>query len=200
MTEPGIYIRDVNVLEQFASTMEASGQTMSAIDQQVCNYLNSVRESLERQLDYIQGKLQEAKMRLEEAEQAANACHASQMCIEGVIIPSCMAEESAVMAARTEVEDWTRRHTEGTRIFAECQREIGEYQSPEGGHGLITDMSGKQTPDATRQLRECFEKLQNILQHNAVIDSTSIDNVSVTQNQLSSDKYRVRALKNQFKL
>lgn len=163
MAKPGAYIRDVHSLEQLNDRIKSSGEMMANIDQNVSNHLNSVRDKLMSQLDYLQQRLSEAEARLREAGNAMNACHASQVVVPetGMIVPSCVFEESAVSSAQIEVESWRTKYNRGQQILGECQQEMAEYSS--GGHALIANMSQQQTPKANQLLSGHIERLQDIL-------------------------------------
>ena len=171
MVEQGAHIRDVHSLEQLNNMIEYSGEAMANIEENVSNYIDGVKEVLDKQLEYLQQKLEEAEEKLSEAEDDLSSCEASQRYDEesGEYSPSCSAEERAVESAREEVEEWRRKYDEGQRIVGECQSEIDDYNSPggilfpPGGHYLIINMRENQTPKATRQLRECIDKLYDIL-------------------------------------
>ena len=124
MAKSGVFIRDVLVLEKLDERIGDSGKAMANIEQNVCQYLNDVREELKRQLDIIQQKLQEAEQKLNNAENAMNSCHASQVVdsTTGELVPSCEWEENAVRAAQSDVEKWRTRYEQGEKILEECQR------------------------------------------------------------------------------
>lgn len=203
MTQPGIFIRNVQSLERLEDIIGSSSEAMSRIDLNVSNYLNGVREKLEGQLDIIQMKLAEAEARLSEAESALTVCQASQAMalMAGAPGPSCMMEESAVEAARAEVENWRVRYEQGQQIVGECCHEIGEYNGPSGGHSLIMRMCEQQTPKATQQLLDCIAKLQDILGYD-VTDSVNKGTNSVSTEPVSSysDENRVRDIKKHFRV
>ena len=173
MAEQGTYIRDVQSLELLSQQLEHSGKTMANIDSDVCKYLHSVKDALDRQLDFIRERLDEAENRLSEAESALSSCEASQVLVPelGEYVPSCIEEEQAVAAAREEVADWQHKHEEAQRIISECQRDIDDYHSPSGGHGLIVNMVQDQTPKATQQLNDCIGKAQDILASDVEVES-----------------------------
>lgn len=174
MARAGVYVRDVHSLETLTSTIERTGEEMANIDQNVNSYLNEVMGTLERQLNFIQGRLSEAEMRLNVAEVALAACHASQVTNElGMVVPSCDCEERDVADARAEVEKWRGRYERGQQIVSECQREIGDYNGHGGGHSLIRNMSEQQTPKAAEILREHIDRLQDILSSNMVANTSN---------------------------
>ena len=203
MAKPGANIRDVNLLEKLNERIEASGEAMANIDVNVSNYLNGVRDTLESQLDSIQDKLDEAEQRLSEAESALSACHASQVVIPetGIVTPSCEWEESAVESARMEVEKWRVRYEQGQQIAGECQREISEYNSQGGGHGLILTMSGQHTTKASQLLRSCIDNLQEILNTNMIAsNNTGMDVTTEGLDRPLSNGNHANALKDFFNL
>ena len=171
MAEQGAHIRDVHSLEQLNNMIEYAGEAMANIEENVSNYIDGVKEVLDKQLEFIQKKLEEAEEKLSEAEDALSSCEASQEYDEesGEYRPSCRWEERAVESARKEVEEWRRKYEEGKRIVGECQSEIDDYNAPAGilhppgGHYLIINMRENQTPKATQQLRDCIDKLYDIL-------------------------------------
>lgn len=181
MAEQGAHIRDVHSLEELNNMIEYSGEAMANIEENVSNYIDGVKEVLDKQLDYIQQKLEEAEEKLSEAEDDLSSCEASQKYDEesGEYRPSCSAEQRAVESARKEVEEWRRKYEEGQRIVGECQSEIDDYNSPggilnpPGGHYLIINMRENQTPKATQQLRDCIDKLYDILDCDVGGDSSA---------------------------
>ena len=200
MAKQGAYIRDVHSLEQLKERIGHSGEAMSNIDANVSSYLNGVRDTLEGQLDSIRMKLEEAEARLNSAENALSVCYASQVCNEfGELSPSCSAEECAVETARVEVEKWRMRYEQGQQILGECQREISDYSS--GGHALILNMSNQQTPRACQLLRDCIDKLQDILGSD-VVNCTNAGIASTTKEQVPShsEEERLLAIKKQFRV
>lgn len=172
MAEQGAHIRDVHSLEELNNMIEYAGEAMANIEENVSNYIDGVKEVLDKQLEFIQQKLEEAEEKLSEAEDALSSCEASQEYDEesGEYRPSCSSEERAVESARQQVEEWRRKYDEGKRIVDECRTEIDDYNAPggfiqpPGGHYLIKYMREIQTPKATQQLRDCIEKLYDILQ------------------------------------
>lgn len=203
MARPGAYIRDIQLLEELNNKIVSSGEMMSNIDVGVSNYINGVKDSLERDLNTIQMKLNEAEARLTEAETALSVCQASQAMAlaAGVPGPSCMMEESAVEAARMEVEKWQMRHGQGQRILGECQQEIGEYNGLGGGHSLILAMSEQQTPKASQLLCGCIEKLQDVLASPMAGDLNMGENDSLKEiDGVHHDDESARDLKKLFKL
>lgn len=203
MTKMGARVSDVLLLEKLEEQIGSSGKAMANIDQNVCNYVNDVRDNLERQLDTIHGRLQEAEQKLEEAENALSSSHTSQVLdpLTGTFVPSCDWEESAVESARAEVETWRTKYEQGQQILGECQREIGEYFGPGGGHSLILTMCEQQTPKATRILRGCIDKLQDILSSDMVVSANvGADSEPKMPGSPASDEGRVNELKNFFKL
>ncbi len=201
MAKQGAYIRDVHSLEQLKERIGHSGEAMSNIDANVSSYFNGVRDTLEGQLDIIQTRLAEAEANLSSAENALSVCQASQAMIEamGEPGPSCMAEECAVETARVEVEKWRMRYEQGQQILGECQREISDYSS--GGHALILNMSNQQTPRACQLLRDCIDKLQDILGSD-VVNCTNAGIASTTKEQVPShsEEERLLAIKKQFRV
>ena len=170
MAEQGAYIRDVHSLEELNNMIEYSGEAMANIEENVSGYINGVKDVLDKQLQFIQEQLDKAKERLREAEEELSDCEASQTEDEdGHVTPSCNMERWAVQAAREEVAEWQEKYNEGKDIVSECQREIDDYNfpggilDPPGGHYLIQNMRDNQTPKASQQLRDCIEKLQDIL-------------------------------------
>lgn len=161
MAKQGAHISDVDLLVKLDQRIGASGQAMANIDQSVVSHLNNVRDTLERQLDVIREKLQEAEQRSNEAESACQACHASQFCDEfGMVVPSCASEESAVEVAQMEVEKWRSKYEQGQQILGECQREMSDYNA--GGHALIENMCDQQAK-AQKILHIHINNLQDIL-------------------------------------
>jgi chromosome segregation ATPase len=172
MAEQGAHIRDVHSLEELNNMIEYTGEAMANIEENVSNYIDGVKEVLDKQLEFIQQKLEEAEEKLSEAEEALSSCEASQEYDEesGEYRPSCSSEERAVESARKEVEEWKKKYDEGKSIVDECRTEIDDYNAPAGfiqppgGHYLIKYMREQQTPKASQQLRDCIEKLYDILQ------------------------------------
>lgn len=200
MAKQGAYIRDVHSLEQLNERIVSSGEAMLNIDADVSNYLNGVRDTLEGQLDSIRMRLEEAEARLNSAENALSVCYASQVCNEfGELSPSCSMEESDIESARSEVEKWRMRYEQGQQILGECQQEISSYSS--GGHTLIINMSKQQTQRACQLLRDCIDKLHDILGLD-VVGCTNEGAVSTSEKQESSllEAERLRAIKNQFRV
>lgn len=200
MAKQGAYIRDVHSLEQLNERIVSSGEAMLNIDADVSNYLNGVRDTLEGQLDSIQMRLEEAEARLNSAENALSVCYASQICNEfGELSPSCSMEESDVESARSEVEKWRMRYEQGQQILGECQQEISSYFS--GGHALIINMSKQQTQRACQLLRDCIDKLHDIL--GLDVDSCTNEGAVFTsekQESSLSEAERLHAIKNQFRV
>ncbi|MBQ7280653.1 MAG: hypothetical protein IJR13_08035 [Bacteroidales bacterium] len=165
MTNSGAYISDVHLLEELNNVIVSSSESMSNIDANVGSYINGVKESLCRQLDFIQTKLTEAENALSDAETNLNMCQSAQALASamGTVGPSCAMEECAVQTARAEVEKWRMRYEQGQQIVGECEREIAEYNGPAGGHALIRTLCEQQTPDASRYLNVCIERLNDIL-------------------------------------
>lgn len=159
----GTHISDVNLLEDLINEFNNTSDSMLTIDSNVCNHLNNVLDELQNKLNFIQSRLSQAETALSQAESAMNACHASQAAAAaaGIMGPSCTMEENAVQEARAEVAKWRERAEIGQQIVAQCQQEINDYHS--GGQQLIQNMCGGQTSSATQQLRECIEKLHDIL-------------------------------------
>jgi len=191
MVEQGTYIRDVQTLEQLSQQIEHSGKMMANIDSGVCNYLYSVKDALDRQLDFIRERLDDAENRLSEAEGALSSCEASQVLVPelGEYVPSCLEEEQAVAVARDEVADWQHKYEEAQHIVRECQSDIDDYHSPSGGHGLIENMVHDQTPKATRLLDDCIGKAQDILASDVEVES--IQSVPfLSYNPVSEDAHK----------
>lgn len=180
MTKLGTHISDVILLENLNEQIRSSGEAMSNIDQNVSNYLNGVRESLENQLNILKEKLDEAQQRLSASENALSCCKASQVCdpMTGMLVPDCTCEENAVESDRMDVEKYKDKYEKGERIIEECVREIGEYSGSGGGHSLIHTMCSQQTPKASQLLRDCIDKLQDILNSNMVVSSSNMDVVT----------------------
>ena len=203
MAKSGAYIRDIHLLERLDEQIGSSGEAMAGIDHNVCTYLNNVRDTLERQLDAIREKLQEAEQKLSEAENALSSCKATQVLDPetGTFVPTCDCEESAVESARAEVEKWRTKYERGQQILDECQREIGEYNGPDGGHGLIQTMSKDQTPKVSQLLRDYIEKLQDILNSDMVVCSkVADDTVPDGRSTPLSEEGHVNDLRNFFNL
>jgi hypothetical protein len=200
MAKQGAYIRDVHLLEQLKERIGHSGEVMSNIDANVSSYFNGVRDTLEGQLDSIRMRLEEAEARLNSAENALTVCYASQVCNEfGELSPSCSMEEIDVESARSEVEKWRMRYEQGQQILGECQQEITGYAS--GGHALILNMCNQQTPRVCQLLRECIDKLQDILGFD-VVHTTNAGIASIHEEQVPShsEEDRLQAIKNQFRV
>lgn len=178
MAEKGAYISDVSLLEQFNKLIEQSGETMANIEQNVSSYLGSVKEELERQLDFLREKAEEAQQRLSQAEQAASSCHASQVFVpeSGEYVPTCNREDSEVTSAQEEVEECQRKYQEGQRVVSECEREIEDYKGQGGGKSLIEHMAHNQTPRAIEQMCNCIDKLYDIWAFDVSGKTFSINN------------------------
>jgi hypothetical protein len=140
---------------------------MSGIDQELIRYISSVKDTLGRKLNYIKMNLDEAERKLDEAERAEAACHARQHRNKyGDLVPSCSCEENAAAAAWKEAEKWRGKYKRAKQIFDECQQEIADYLS--GGHEFIRNMSGQQTHEASQTLRDCVDRIQDILSTNVM--------------------------------
>ena len=203
MTKSGAHIRDVLLLEKLNERIVASSEAMASIDQNVCAHLNNVRDTLERQLDAIREKLQETEQKLSEAENALSSCKASQVLDPetGTFVPNCDCEENAVESARAEVEKWRTKYERGQQILEECQREIGEYNGPGGGHSLIQTMSKDQTSKISQLLRDYTEKLQDILNSNMLPGTKVVgDTIPEKQSTSLSEEGHVKDLKDFFNL
>ena len=64
MTEKGAYIRDMQLLDKLNQEIKQTGEKMANIDSNVRDYLCRVKDALERQLDFLREKLEEAEARL----------------------------------------------------------------------------------------------------------------------------------------
>lgn len=172
MANTGAHISNVSLLEDLNNEIEQSGKKMADIERGVSNYLDSVTADLDRQLDFLREKLEEAQQRLSQAEQAASSCHSSQIFVPelGGYVPTCISEEMAVVAAQEEVAEWQHKYQEGQRIVNECQQEIADYNGVGGGRELIMNMANNQTPKAIERLRDCINKLEDIYASNVVDD------------------------------
>lgn len=194
MVEKGVYIRNVQLLEQLNDQIIYSGKEMANIDAGVSNYLNSVKNELDDQLRIIQNKLKEAEERLRSAEEALQACQAMEVVTDivasmvGVPVNPCMAQECAVETARIEVEKWRLRYTQGQQIVGECQQEIANYNL--GGHALIINMCEIQAPKASSKLHDCISKIEDIIRSEVnVQNSMPINDVPEhSEKNLSQDK------------
>lgn len=199
MAKSGVFIRDVLLLEKLDERIGASGKAMANIEQNVCQYLNDVRKELERQLDIIHQKFQDAEQKLNDAESALNSCLSSQILdpTTGTFVPSCNWAEDAVESARSSVEKWKTRYKQGQEILEECQHEIGEYNGQGGGHSFILTMSEQQTLKVSQLLRGCMDKLQDVLNSHVVVG----DNVGADAAPMESDSSRrANDLKDFFEL
>jgi len=199
MAKSGVFIRDVLWLEKLDERIGASGKALANIEQNVCQYLNDVREELERQLDILHQKFQEAEQKLNEAENALSSCLSSQILdpTTGTFVPSCDWAEDAVDSAQSAVEKWRTRYERGQQILEECQREIGEYNGQGGGHSFILTMSEQQTLKVSQLLRGCMDKLQDVLNSSMVVS----DNVDADVASKESDNsQRASDLKDFFEL
>lgn len=199
MAKSGVFIRDVLLLEKLDERIGDSGKAMANIEQNVCQYLQEVREELERQLDILHQKFQEAEQKLDDAENALNSCRSSQILepTTGTFVPSCDWAEDAVESARSSVEKWRTRYEQGQKIFEECQCEIEEYKGQGGGHSLIHTMSEEQAHKVSQLLRGCMDKLQDVLNSNIVVS----DNVGADAAPMESDtSRRANDLKDFFEL
>lgn len=208
MAKSGAYIRDVHLLEELEERIVSSGEAMSHIDANVSNYLNEVRESLQRQLDFIYDRLNDAQQRLSQAESALRACQASQSTASamGMMCPSCVMEEQEVEMARMEVEKWRMRYEQGQQIVEDCGRETEEYNGSGGGHNLIQNMCNHQTPKVSQLLHGCIDRLQDILGTNVEFggqdnDSQSSDSFHQEMNEakISSNDRRFDAFRRNIK-
>jgi cell division septum initiation protein DivIVA len=199
MAKSGVFIRDVLLLEKLDERIVASGKAMANIEQNVCQYLNDVRKELERQLDVIHQKFQEAEQKLNDAENALSSCRSSQILdpTTGAFVPSCDWAEDAVESAQSAVEKWRTRYEQGQKILEECQREIGEHNGQGGGHSLILTMSEQQTLNVSQLLRGCTDKLQDVLNSNMVVS----DSIAADAVPKESDSFRrTNDLKDFFEL
>ena len=202
MAEKGAYIQDVHSLEQLSQTIDDTGKKMANIHENISSYIYRVKDALDRQLDFLREKLEEAEERLNEAESALSSCQASQIFVPelGGYVPSCISEEVAVASAREEVAEWQHKYSEGQRVVGECQNEISDFNSQTGGKGLIENMAKNQTPSATHQLRDCINKLQDILTSDVQGELANQDNhANVTprkQSAIDADDKRFADFRN----
>ena len=200
MTE-GIYTQDIHLLEQLIDTIRHSGQSMAEIDGHVGNYIRAVNDALERQLDFLRDKLNEAQNRLQAAEQALSSCEASQVFVPelGGYVPSCTCEEEEVSAARNEVNDWQRKYEAGQRIVAESQRETDDYNGVSGGHNLICNMANSQMPKAVEYLSDIIGKAKAIIEAPIVSEvpegSSMVTGNMVAASQTSANDKRFDAFR-----
>lgn len=165
MANQGAHIRDIHSLEELDEVIKQTGEKMANIEQEVSNYLYSVKEDLDEQLDFLREKMEEAEAKWEEAKAALSQCHASQVYVPemGGYVPTCISEEVEERSAREEAKKWREKFQKGQQIVRDCQQEISNYNSSDGGHGLIMNMVNNQTPKASENLRNCINKLQDIL-------------------------------------
>lgn len=203
MAKKGVFIRDVHSLEQLDDKFGATGKAMANIDQDVISCLQDVKQTLDKQLDYIHTRLGEAENKLSQAKSALEACQSAEAMAAAVGIPGtgCILEAGMVAEAQAEVTKWEMRYRQGQQIVAECQREIGEYNGPGGGHSLIQKMSETQTPKASELLRGCIDKLQDVLA-SSMVASTDVsgNDVPTTAESSQSDNPRTNDLKKFFRV
>lgn len=181
----GVKIRDVQSLEEMANLLIFTGESMATIEENVSNYINGVRDVLEKQLEFIGEKLHEAQERLNAAEESLSACESSQEYDEESqeYRPSCSCERSAVARAQKEVSEWKHKYAEGQRILYECKKEIEQYNyrggmlTPPGGHGLIEYMVDTHTPISVKQLNAYIDHAYDVLQTDLGADEAEVQGV-----------------------
>lgn len=179
MASSRVDIRDVGMLDELTREFERSSSQMSHIDADVRNHLDSVMADLQRQLDYIDGRLHNAEHRLSCAEAALSACQASAQAAAALgMCQTCVCEEQEVSMARMEVEKWRTRFSQGQQIVAQCRQETSDYNC--GAHQLVERMCNEHMPQATRQLNDHIDKLQDILNITMADMSTTGDSQAVT--------------------
>lgn len=167
MAKNGVYTNNVHSLEQVNERIKRSSEAMASIDAGVVNFFNDVGDTLERQLHCIQTKLEEAEANLHRAESELSYCYSCQYYNRyGNLVPSCSSEKKAVIAARKEVEKWSGNYELGKHIYDEFQQEIIDYQSV--GHQHVLNMCEQQTHKASQFLRNCIDKLHDMLNTNVI--------------------------------
>lgn len=171
MAVSGTYISDVNLLAQLDDVVRSSATELSNIDHMVSDYLNDVRDNLERQLDIINQNLQAAEMRLENARVALEACHAVQVFVPELgLVPDCLCEETELNNAQQEADKWRYRYGRGQQILSQSLQEINDYAC--GGHRLVSDVVHNHQPAISHFLSENQAKIWEML--NANLEVTTI--------------------------
>lgn len=182
------HIGSIQDLVDFKRDITSFGNTLQDISDQVDRYFTHLLESFRTTISFLEGKLQEAQARLDEAneklyraQQAYENCTRRQRWVKdedghSYLSPSCALEAgrvdhySSIVRQREGVRDeWKRKVTEAQRIYSQCEAEIDKYNCmggmlvPPGGRGFITYMATTLPEKSVSGLDLVLDKAKDIL-------------------------------------
>ncbi len=102
-----------------------------------------------------------ANMRYEHCRSAYHSCQSRQKYDEesGEYRPSCACEERDMKKAEDDLCKARHIREQAEARLNDMEREVGYYEQPAGGEGIMNSITGEYIPDATRRLKALEDKV-----------------------------------------
>ena len=179
-----VLIFDYKSLVRLKDALGVCGDSLLNLLHEVDNYLQRMLRQFEEQRDCLKERLEEAKDRLQKAEEAYSNCLNSQREVEDedghtYITPSCDWQRGSVETARKLVDECQRKVDAAERIISDCKYELEKYKQryavlgPNGGEYLIEYLADRRTNEAINKLEEILEVVVKEYLGRAVIEETN---------------------------
>ena len=120
---------DKEAVEQLRATFSRNSTLINNAQGSIDNYLREMQDSMNRDLQVISKRLEEAEKKLITAEAALRCCESKQKWDDEnhEYRPSCSFEASRVRGARCEYQKYKQIYDSAKRIIDECNSRISGY-------------------------------------------------------------------------
>lgn len=120
---------DKEAVEQLRATFSRNSTLINNAQGSIDNYLREVQDSMNRDLQVISKRLEEAEKKLIAAEAALRCCESKQKWDDekNEYRPSCSFEASRVRDARCEYQKYKQIYDNAKKIIDECNSRISGY-------------------------------------------------------------------------
>lgn len=195
--EPSVVIRDYHCLEELQASQRFTSDSIMKVVAHVGEFLDSTIEAMEEQMQVLSEKVDEAKVRLDQAEEAYSSCLSSQKYDEEdhCYYPSCDSQATQVDCCREEYDDLKERYEKAGHVLNDCKGELSKYRapwdpaSPPGGETKIKFLANEHTDKANEKMDKIRECVSSYLSVSCSIRDAKIQR-SEKQAQLYEDGVR----------
>lgn len=151
-----------DALQSLMDGMQDCASSIAALRGEVRGHIDQCLNSARGIVSRLKAIEDAANARYERARAAYDSCQRSQKYDEekGEYRPSCSCEERDMKQAQDEYYKALRNREQAEMRLQDMEREVGYYEQPLGGEGMMNSITDEYVPQATNRLMQLNEKVQ----------------------------------------
>lgn len=151
-----------DALQVLMDGLQSCSSSIASLRGAVRAHINECLNSAQTIVAKLRNIEETANMRYERCSSAYYACQRRQKYDEesGEYCPSCSCEERDMKNAEDELHKARYAREQAEMRLQDMEREVGYYEQPNGGEGLMNAITDNYVPEATNRLMALNDKVQ----------------------------------------